>query len=231
MMEQKTILIVEDEAAIRSMLETALSNSGYRIVHAADGQQANTRLADQLPDIILLDWMLPDTSGVELARRWRREEYTRDVPIIMLTARVEEMDRIRGLDSGADDYVTKPFSVKELDARIRAVLRRGKPLAEDNRINFEDLVLDDASHRVTIGDNPLDLGPTEYRLLHFFLNHQERVYSRDQLIDRVWGGNVYIEERTVDVHIRRLRRALEPSGYDKYVQTVRGAGYRFSKQV
>jgi len=230
-MEQKTILIVEDEPAIRNMLEQTLGNNGYRIVQAADGQQANTRLADQLPDIILLDWMLPDTSGVELARRWRREEYTRDVPIIMLTARVEELDRIKGLDSGADDYVTKPFSVKELDARIRAVLRRGKALAEDDKSTFENLVLDDSSHRVTIGEATLDLGPTEYRLLHFFLNHQERVYSRDQLIDRVWGGNVYIEERTVDVHIRRLRRALEPSGYERFVQTVRGAGYRFSKQV
>lgn len=230
-MDQKTILIVEDEPAIRNMLETTLAKSGYRIVQAADGLQANTRLADQLPDIILLDWMLPDTSGVELARRWRREEYTRDVPIIMLTARVEETDRIKGLDSGADDYVTKPFSVKELDARIRAVLRRGKALAEDDKISFEGLILDDSSHRVTIDDESLELGPTEYRLLQFFLNHQERVYSRDQLIDRVWGGNVYIEERTVDVHIRRLRRALEPGGYDKYIQTVRGAGYRFSKQV
>jgi two-component system phosphate regulon response regulator PhoB len=230
-MDQKTILIVEDEPAIRNMLETTLGNSGYRIVQAADGQQANTRLADQLPDLILLDWMLPDTSGVELARRWRRDEYTREVPIIMLTARVEETDRIKGLDSGADDYVTKPFSVKELDARIRAVLRRGKSVIEDDKISFENLVLDDSSHRVTINDEPLELGPTEYRLLQFFLNHQERVYSRDQLIDRVWGGNVYIEERTVDVHIRRLRRTLEPSDYDKYIQTVRGAGYRFSKQV
>ncbi len=230
-MEQKTILIVEDEPAIRNMLEQALSRNGYRIVQAADGQQANTRLADQLPDVILLDWMLPDSSGVELARRWRREEKTRDVPIIMLTARVEEQDRVQGLDSGVDDYVTKPFSVKELEARVRALLRRGRLLVEDDSIGFEGLVLDDSSHRVTIDGQMLELGPTEYRLLHFFLSHQERVYSRDQLIDRVWGGNIYIEERTVDVHIRRLRRALESSGYDKYVQTVRGTGYRFSKQV
>ena len=175
--------------------------------------------------------MLPDVSGIEYARTLKKEEMTRHIPIIMLTARGDELDKIRGLDMGADDYITKPFSVKELQARIKAVLRRTSPLLTEDVIDIDGLRLDISSHRVTANDTSLEMGPTEFRLLHFFMTHAERVFSRGQLLDRVWGGNVYIDERTVDVHIRRLRKALESEHYDRYVQTVRGSGYRFSTKV
>ena len=225
---QKRILIVDDEPAIREMVAFALRKGDYRPVHAADAGEAQAAIADQVPDLILLDWMLPGTSGLELARRWRREALTREVPIIMLTARGEENDRVSGLESGVDDYVVKPFSARELLARIRAVLRRARDDDEDGSVAVGPLRIDGAAHRVFAGEVPVQLGPTEYRLLHFFMTHVDRVYSRTQLLDHVWGGNVYVEERTVDVQIRRLRKALEPHGLDAMVQTVRGAGYRFS---
>jgi two-component system, OmpR family, phosphate regulon response regulator PhoB len=229
-MNGKTVLIVEDEPAIREMVSFALARAGFEVDEAVDGKEAQERLAGRLPDMILLDWMLPGISGLELARRFKRDEYTRDVPIIMLTARGEEDDRVSGLESGVDDYVTKPFSPRELVARIKAVMRRASPDEADKPIRLEGLCLDPGSHRVTVDDRPLNLGPTEYRLLHFFMTHPERVYSRSQLLDQVWGRNAYVEERTVDVHILRLRKALGPAGYDRYVQTVRGAGYRFSER-
>jgi two-component system phosphate regulon response regulator PhoB len=185
----------------------------------------------QVPDLILLDWMLPGTSGVDLAQKLRHNTRTRELPIILLTARGEEENKIKGLEAGADDYVTKPFSTQELIARIRAVLRRTVAQGSEDIIKMGDLSLDTVSHRVMVQETPVELGPTEFRLLHFFMSHAERVFSRSQLLDQVWGNNVYIEERTVDVHIRRLRRALETYGCDKYIQTVRGAGYRFSEQV
>lgn len=224
----KDILIVEDETAIREMVRFAVARAGFEPREAADAHQAEVLIADRIPDLILLDWMLPGTSGIDLARRLRRAESTRAVPIILLTARGEEEDKVRGFEVGVDDYVTKPFSPRELVARMWAVLRRASPGGEEDRIELGDLLLDNASHRVSVGGAELHLGPTEFRLLHFFMTHPERVYSRSQILDRVWGGNVYIEERTVDVHIRRLRKALEPSGHDHVLQTVRGSGYRFS---
>ncbi len=179
---------------------------------------------------MLVDWMLPDMSGLELVRQLRRDANTRDIPIMMLTARAEEADKVAGLETGADDYLTKPFSARELVARIQAVLRRSAPSGESERVAVEGLALDQAGHRVAADGKTVPLGPTEYRLFAFLMTHPDRVYTRGQLLDRVWGGNVYVEERTVDVHIRRLRKALEPSGYDRFVQTVRGAGYRFSSQ-
>jgi len=224
----RRVLIVDDEPAIRDMVAFALRTGGFEPVAAADAMEAQTAIADRLPDLILLDWMLPGTSGLELARRWRREALTREVPIIMLTARGEENDRVGGLEAGVDDYVVKPFSTRELLARIRAVLRRSREDDEDGNVRIGDLRIDGAAQRVYAGDTPLGIGPTEYRLLHFFMTHPERVYSRAQLLDHVWGGSVYVEERTVDVHIRRLRKVLEPVGLDGMVQTVRGSGYRFS---
>ena len=224
----KRILIVEDEPAIRDMVAFALRKGDFEPVHAGDAREAQAAIADRVPDLILLDWMLPGTSGIDLARRWRKEEMTRDVPIIMLTARGEENDRISGLDSGVDDYVVKPFSARELLARIRAVMRRSRDDDEDGSVTLGGLRIDGAAHRVYVGDVPIHIGPTEYRLLHFFMTHAERVYSRTQLLDHVWGGNVYVEERTIDVHIRRLRKTLEPYRLDSLVQTVRGSGYRFS---
>ncbi len=225
----KRILIVEDEPAIRDLVAFALRKAGYEPVHAADGREAAAAIAERVPDLILLDWMLPGASGLELARRWRREDLTRDVPIIMLTARGEENDRVSGLESGIDDYVVKPFSARELLARIKAVLRRSRDDADDGSVTAGKLRIDGAAHRVFADEQPLHVGPTEYRLLHFFMTHADRVYSRAQLLDHIWGGNVYVEERTVDVHIRRLRKALEPSGLQEMVQTVRGTGYRFSQ--
>ena len=230
---QKRILIVEDEPAIRDMVAFALRKGEYDPVHAGDAREAQAAIADRVPDLILLDWMLPGTSGLELARRWRREALTREVPIIMLTARGEENDRVGGLEAGVDDYVVKPFSARELLARIRAVLRRSREDDEDGSVSVGGLRIDGAAHRVFARngggeDQPVQIGPTEYRLLHFFMTHAERVYSRTQLLDHVWGGSVYVEERTVDVHIRRLRKTLEPPGLDGMVQTVRGSGYRFS---
>ncbi|MGY0798042.1 phosphate regulon transcriptional regulator PhoB [Lysobacter sp. A286] len=229
---QKNILIVEDEPAIRDMVAFALRKGDYNPVHAGDARQAQAAIADRVPDLILLDWMLPGTSGLELARRWRKDALTREVPIIMLTARGEENDRVGGLEAGVDDYVVKPFSARELLARIRAVLRRSREDDEDGSIRAGSLRIDGAAHRVfaTVGgeEQPVQIGPTEYRLLHFFMTHAERVYSRSQLLDHVWGGSVYVEERTVDVHIRRLRKTLEPYTLDGMIQTVRGTGYRFS---
>ena len=224
----KRILIVDDEPAIRDMVAFALRKAEYEPVHAGDGREAAHAIAERVPDLILLDWMLPGASGLELARRWRRDDLTRDVPIIMLTARGEENDRVSGLEAGIDDYVVKPFSARELVARIKAVLRRSREDADDGSVAVGKLRIDGAAHRVYANDEPLHVGPTEYRMLHFFLTHADRVYTRAQLLDHIWGGNVYVEERTVDVHIRRLRRALEPSGLQDMVQTVRGSGYRLS---
>lgn len=210
------------------MVAFALRRGEYDPVHAGDARQAQTAIAERVPDLILLDWMLPGTSGLELARRWRREALTRDIPIIMLTARGEENDRVGGLEAGVDDYVVKPFSARELLARIRAVLRRNRQEDDDGNVTVGNLRIDGAAHRVYSNDTPVPIGPTEYRLLYFFMTHPDRVYSRSQLLDHVWGGSVYVEERTIDVHIRRLRKTLEPFAAQDMVQTVRGAGYRFS---
>jgi two-component system, OmpR family, phosphate regulon response regulator PhoB len=222
------VMIVEDEEPLALLLRYNLESEGYEVETVARGDEADLRLRESLPDLILLDWMLPDVSGIELARALRREENSRDIPIIMLTARADEDDKVRGLESGIDDYITKPFSSRELIARIKAVLRRASPEGDEEVLEAGMLRLNAASHRVTAAGAGVDLGPTEFRLLRFFMGRPERVFSRAQLLDRVWGGNVYVEERTVDVHIRRLRKALEQSGSDGYIQTVRGAGYRFS---
>ena len=225
---EKTILVVEDDVAIRDMVAFNLRRSGFEIIEAGDCQEARVQVADRMPDLIVLDWMLPDVSGVEFARSLGRDELTADIPIIMLTARSAEDDKVRGLDSGVDDYITKPFSARELMARIRAVLRRVAPEGGGEQVNAGNLALNLASHRVMVDDHPVELGPTEYRMLKFFMTHQDRVYSRSQLLDHVWGGGVYVEERTVDVHVLRLRKALAPFGCEGLIQTVRGAGYRFS---
>jgi len=225
------ILIVEDEPGIRDMLAFSLRRADFDTRTAADVADATMHLGAELPDLILLDWMLPGASGLEFARRLKKEESTCGVPIIMLTARGEEDDKIRGLETGADDYITKPFSPRELIARIKAVLRRVAPTSQDETIDVEGLRLDSVGHRVTAHDDELEMGPTEFKLLHFFMTHADRVYSRGQLLDHVWGNNVYVEERTVDVHIRRLRKALSPHGHERLVQTVRGSGYRFSTRT
>lgn len=229
-MQKKHVLIVEDEAPIRDMIRFALERADFSVSEAEDAQNARLAVADRRPDLVLLDWMLPGVSGTELAREWRRDELTADLPIILVTARVDEDDRVRGLNLGADDYVTKPFSSSELVARVRAVLRRSLPGGEDETLALDGLTLDAASQRVSVGPSSVKLGPTEYRLLRFFMSNPERVYSREQMLDRVWGQNVYVEERTVDVHIRRLRKALAPYGFDGFIQTVRGSGYRFSRK-
>lgn len=229
-MEQR-VLVVEDETAIRDMIAFALKRASLVPMLAEDARIAQHLIAERLPDLILLDWMLPGASGLELARRLRRDELTKEIPIIMLTARGEEDDRVIGLDAGVDDYIVKPFSTRELIARIRAVLRRTQPHGEGQTISLGGLTLDTLSHRVFAQDRPVPLGPTEYRLLAFFMTHPERVYTRGQLLDNVWGSGVYVEERTVDVHIRRLRKSLEPFVLEDYVQTVRGAGYRFSTTI
>lgn len=225
-MADKRILIVEDERPIREMIAFGLKREGYRVQEAANCAEARTAIADHLPDLLLLDWMLPDMSGLEFARLLKRQEGSRELPIIMLTARASEDDKVVGLQSGADDYITKPFSSRELQARIEAVLRR--VTGHEKQLTVGVLKMDTLSHRITANDVDVALGPTEYRLLQFFMSHPERVFSRAQVLDRVWGGGVYVEERTVDVHIRRLRKALEPFGCDAYVQTVRGSGYRCS---
>jgi two-component system phosphate regulon response regulator PhoB len=230
-MTPKHILIVEDERPIREMIAFGLKRAGFEVREAEDSRTARSALADRRPDLILMDWMLPDTSGLELTRSLKRERETRDLPIIMLTARAAEADKVAGLDGGADDYLTKPFSPRELLARVNALLRRTVGQDESEAVNQGDLMLDRAGHRVSAAGKPVALGPTEYRLLEFFMLHPDRVYSREQLLDRVWGGNVYVEERTIDVHIRRLRKALEGYACDHYVQTVRGAGYRFSARA
>ncbi|EMP54965.1 winged helix family two component transcriptional regulator [Marinobacter santoriniensis NKSG1] len=229
-MNGKTVLIVDDEAPIREMIAVALEMADYDYLEAADAREAHALIVDKQPDLVLLDWMLPGTSGVELARRLKKDEATADIPIIMLTAKVEEDNKIQGLEVGADDYITKPFSPRELVARLKAVLRRATPPGVDSPIEVEGLTLDPVGHRVTTEEGAINMGPTEYRLLQFFMTHQERVYTRSQLLDQVWGGNVYVEERTVDVHIRRLRKALGDQ-YDHLIQTVRGAGYRFSTKA
>lgn len=230
LMTGKTVLIVDDEAPIREMIAVALEMADYDYLEASDAREAHALIVDKQPDLVLLDWMLPGTSGVELARRLKKEEATADIPIIMLTAKVEEDNKIQGLEVGADDYITKPFSPRELVARLKAVLRRATPPGVDTPIEVEGLTLDPIGHRVSTAEGALNMGPTEYRLLQFFMTHQERVYTRSQLLDQVWGGNVYVEERTVDVHIRRLRKALGDQ-HDHLIQTVRGAGYRFSTKA
>jgi two-component system phosphate regulon response regulator PhoB len=222
------ILVVEDEQPIRDLIAFGLRRAGCEVALAEHSRAALESIGNRRPDLIVVDWMLPDVSGLELIRLLRRDAHTRDIPVVMLTARAEEADKVTGLDAGADDYLTKPFSARELVARIQAVMRRSVPAAQFERVEVEGLLLDQAGQRVAAAGRPIALGPTEYRLLAFLMTHPDRVYTRSQLLDRVWGGNVYVEERTVDVHIRRLRRALEPSGYDRLVQTVRGTGYRFS---
>ena len=230
-MSTKQILVVEDERPIREMIAFGLRRAGFEVREAEDARGARAALTDHRPDLLLVDWMLPETSGLELTRALKREQATRDLPVIMLTARAEEADKIAGLDGGADDYLTKPFSPRELLARVNALLRRSSGYSEEESITIGPLNLDRAGHRVSAGERNVALGPTEYRLLEFFMTHPDRVYSREQLLDRVWGGNVYVEERTIDVHIRRLRRVLEDHGADSLVQTVRGAGYRFSARA
>ncbi len=225
------ILLVEDEPAIQELIAANLARAGHHVVRAADAETAQRIVRDALPDLVLLDWMLPGMPGIEFARRLRADERTREIPIIMLTARGEEQDKVSGLETGADDYITKPFSPRELVARIKAVLRRRAPQVTEDAVELGGLRLDPATHRVTAGDQPINLGPTEFRLLHFLMTHPERVHSRAQLLDQVWGDHVFVEERTVDVHIRRLRCALEPTAHDRLIQTVRGSGYRFSAQA
>ncbi|WP_299495533.1 phosphate regulon transcriptional regulator PhoB [uncultured Shewanella sp.] len=222
------ILIVEDELAIRDMLTFVLEQHGFNTIAAEDYDSALAKLSEPYPDLVLLDWMFPGGSGIQLAKRLRQDEFTRQIPIIMLTARGEEEDKVRGLEVGADDFITKPFSPKELVARIKAVMRRSAPTCLEDTIDVQGLQLDPVSHRVTVGEVAIEMGPTEFKLLHFFMTHLERVYSREQLLDNVWGTNVYVEDRTVDVHIRRLRKAIQFGGHDRLIQTVRGAGYRFS---
>ena len=230
-MPKHTILLVDDEAAIRDMLSLALEAADYNVLVAENAQQAHATIIDRHPDLVLLDWMMPGTTGLELLRRLKRDELTAKIPVIMLTAKTEEDSKISGLDAGADDYISKPFSPRELMSRVKAVLRRIGRDELKEPITVGELVVDPIGHRVSIANEPINLGPTEYRLLQFFLTHQERVYSRDQILDYVWGGNVYLDERTVDVHIRRLRKAISVAGHENYVQTVRGAGYRFSTQL
>ncbi|MCP5205610.1 MAG: phosphate regulon transcriptional regulator PhoB [Hahellaceae bacterium] len=229
-MSDKTVLIVDDEAPIREMIAVALEMADYRCLEAGNVKDAHTLIIDQKPDLILLDWMLPGASGIEFARRLKRDESTGEIPIIMLTAKADEDNKIQGLEVGADDYITKPFSPRELVARLKAVLRRTTPQGVETAIEIDGLKLDPVCHRVTAEGEELSMGPTEYKLLQFFMTHQDRVYTRGQLLDQVWGGNVYVEERTVDVHIRRLRKALGER-HDNLVQTVRGAGYRFSTKA
>jgi len=223
-----TILVVEDEPAIQELISAALQHAGHRVMRAYSAEEAVPLVNGTLPDVVLLDWMLPGTSGIEFARRLRGDERTRDLPVIMLTARGEEQDKVAGLEAGADDYLTKPFSPRELVARIKAVLRRRAPQMTEDCVEVEGLRIDPVTHRVTAKGQTLDLGPTEFRLLHFFMTHQERVFNRTMLLDQVWGDHVFVEERTVDVHIRRLRAVLESTGHDRLIQTVRGSGYRFS---
>ena len=227
----RKILVVEDEVAIRDMLCLVLEQKGFSPEPAADYQQAIDLLKEPYPELILLDWMLPGGSGIQFIKHIKQHELTRHIPVIMLTARAEEEDKIRGLDVGADDYITKPFSPKELTSRLNAVLRRVAPMTVDEVVEVQGLKLDPVTHRVSAHEQALELGPTEFRLLHFFMTHPERVYSREQLLNNVWGTNVYVEDRTVDVHIRRLRNAISHGGHDRFIQTVRGAGYRFSTRL
>ena len=222
-----TILVVEDEPAIQELIGSSLRRNGHEVQSAASGEEAWAQIGRALPDVVLLDWMLPDASGPSIARKMRSDTRTREVPIIMLTARASDDDKVAGLQSGADDYITKPFSPRELEARIQAVLRRRAPDLSSEAVEIEGLLLNPATRTVSGGSKTLKMGPTEFQLLHFFMTHPDRVYTRTAILDHVWGDHVFIEDRTVDVHIRRLRDALEPSGHDRLVETVRGAGYRF----
>jgi two-component system phosphate regulon response regulator PhoB len=224
-----TILVVEDEPQIQELLAVNLEHAGHRVLRAASAEEAERAIRKELPDVLILDWMLPGESGPALARRLRSQERTRDLPILMLTARALEQDKISGLEAGADDYLTKPFSPKELAARIKAVLRRRAPQLADDAVEIQGLRLDPTAMRVSAEGKMLEMGPTEFRLLHFLMTHPERIYSRAQLLDQVWGDHVFIDERTVDVHIRRLRKGLEPSGHDRLIDTVRGSGYGLRK--
>lgn len=226
-MSKHQILIVEDEKPIRDMVFFALGSEGYSVIEAVDGKDATEKLMLGNPNMILMDWMLPDVSGLELTRRIKRDEFTRDIPIIMLTAKTEERDKVDGLDSGADDYITKPFSVKELTARIRAVLRRTQVNIVDNQLSYGNLILDLDAHHLLIDGAKIEMGPTEFKLIEFFMTHPEKVYSRAQLLDYVWGRSKFVEERTVDVHILRLRKLLKPHGCHTILHTIRGYGYRF----
>lgn len=225
--KQPRVLVVDDESAIRDMITFALERAGMECHSAADAQEALLAINDNRPDLVLMDWMMPGVSGIELTRRLRKDPYTADIPIIMLTAKVTEDDKVAGLEAGTDDYIIKPFSPRELMARIRAVIRRTSPTDDEGRIRQGGLTLDTVSRRVLHDGKEIHMGPTEYRVLEFFMGHPGRAYSRGQLLDHVWGANAYLEERTVDVHIRRLRKALEPAGVSGYLQTVRGHGYRF----
>ena len=227
----RRVLVVEDEAPIREMLCFILEQKGFEPIEAADFEQGIAKVCEPFPDLILLDWMLPGGSGIQFIKQLKQDELTRQIPIVMLTARGEEEDKVRGLEVGADDYITKPFSPKELTARLKAVIRRAVPTSVEEVIEVQGLKLDPVSHRVTANETALEMGPTEFRLLHFFMTHPERVYSREQLLNNVWGTNVYVEDRTVDVHIRRLRKAISDTGHDALIQTVRGAGYRFSARI
>jgi two-component system phosphate regulon response regulator PhoB len=224
------VLVVDDEAAIRELIRLALETAGFQVAEAGHAEEARCELRQNPPDLVLLDWMLPGRSGLELARELKRNSTTRMVPIIMLTAKGEEQDKVDALDVGADDYITKPFSPRELTARIRAVLRRTTPIDTEATIEVDGLLIEPERHQVTANGKSLEVAPTEYRLLHFFATHADRAYSRSQLLDLVWGDDAYLEERTVDVHVRRLRKQLEASGHDKLIQTVRGVGYCFSQK-
>lgn len=231
-MNNETILVVEDEPAIREMILTTLEMAGFDCLQAEDVSGAHRQVVDHRPGLILLDWMLPNgQSGIDFCRMLKKDELLSEIPVIMLTAKGEEDNKVQGLDAGADDYITKPFSTRELISRIKAVLRRSSALSGDKPIEAQGLSLDPVSQRVSADGNPVDIGPTEYRLLAFFMSHPERAYTRTQLLDQVWGGNVYVEDRTIDVHIRRLRKVLEPYNYAAFIQTVRGTGYRFSTQI
>ncbi len=219
------VLVVEDEAALATMLRYNLEKQGYRVEEAADGQEALLRVAEAKPDLVLLDWMLPTLSGIEVCRQLRRRPATRELPIIMVTARTEDQDAVRGLNTGADDYITKPFNMEALLARVRALLRRTSPVTNKGTVNFHDLVMDLSAHRVQRNGRPVHLGPTEFRLLEFFIQHPRRVFSREELLDAVWGADIHVEPRTVDVHIRRLRKSINGPGEIDIVRTVRAAGY------
>jgi two-component system phosphate regulon response regulator PhoB len=223
-----TILVIDDEADIREVIRFALEGAGFRVLEAGHADDARKLLLAEKPDLLLLDWMLPGRSGLELAQQLKQSSKTRSLPVIMISARGEEEDRVRGLETGADDYIAKPFSPREMVARVNAVLRRAKPEEPSDEIEIGGLRIDNLSHRVSADGTRVDIAPTEYRLLHFFMTHADRAFSRSQLLDQVWGDQVYVEERTVDVHIRRLRKALESTGHDRLLQTVRGVGYRFS---
>jgi two-component system, OmpR family, phosphate regulon response regulator PhoB len=226
-----TILVVEDEPHVQELVAVNLEHAGHRVLRASSAEEAEAVIRNELPDVLILDWMLPGESGLALAKRLRSEERTQGLPILMVTARAMEQDKISGLEVGADDYLTKPFSPKELAARIKAVLRRRAPQLADDAVEVGGLKLDPAAKRVTASGKPVPLGPTEFRLLHFLMTHPDRIYSRTQLLDHIWGDHVFIEERTVDVHIRRLRKALEPTGHDGLVDTVRGSGYGLRKSA